>query len=58
MKCQGFTMSTDCNVLFASTDSSPNYINFFDMGTGQALPTSIDYLPTGAPGSGFAGTSE
>lgn len=55
---QGFTLSAGCNILYAATDSTPSYVNFFDMGTGKELPTYIDAVQLSATRSGLAGAIE
>jgi len=55
---QAFLISSECNILYASTAEDPSYINFFDMGTGQVLPTYIDAIQLSATQYGQAGAIE
>lgn len=36
---KAFVVSGECNYLFAGTCSDPGYLNYFDLGDGQAVPT-------------------
>lgn len=49
-------MSTDCNILYVNTNA-PAYVNMFDMGTGQALPTFVDAVQLNTD-NGLAGVAE
>lgn len=41
---KAFIVSAECNYLFAGTCSDPGYVNYFDLGDGQTLPTYEDAL--------------
>lgn len=52
---KAFVVSGECNYLFAGSCSDPGYLNFYDLGDGQTVPTFEDavelltpYLVAGA----------